>query len=56
MLLIVTKGMNPRKIILITCLILVANQLKAQILKTEMLSAGNNVLNFSSQSIESPDT
>lgn len=40
MLLIVTKGMNPRKIILITCLILVANQLKAQILKTEMLSAG----------------
>ena len=36
----VTKGMNPRKIILITCLILSANQLKAQILKSEMLSAG----------------
>lgn len=32
--------MNLRKIILITYLILVANQLKAQILKTEILSAG----------------
>ncbi len=40
MLLIVTKGMKLRKIILITCLILVANQLKAQILKSEILSAG----------------